>query len=101
MPAAARTCVSRANFSQVGEAGLEVAAGLHAAQVPVVAVRADHVLAVAERLVGDHLDGRANRPDRAAVGAEGLADLLRLGRPEVPAEHGQELHLVEPVVAAY
>ncbi len=87
MPAADRTCVSFANFSQVGEAGLEVAPGLDAAQVPVVAVRADHVLAFAQRLVGDHLDLRAYRAERAAVGAECLPDLGVLGRAEVLAQH--------------
>jgi hypothetical protein len=80
MPAAAKTCVSPANFSQVGEASLEVPAGLHAAQVPVVAVGTDHVLALAQRFVGQHLDRRADRPDRAAVGTERLADLLGLRR---------------------
>ena len=67
----------------------------------VVAVGADHVLALAQRLIGQHLDRRADRPDRAAVGAEGLADLLGLRGPEVPAERREELHLVEPVVPAH
>ena len=80
--------------------GLVVAAGLDAAQVDVVAVGADHVLALAQRLVGDHVDRDADRADRAARGAEGLADLLLLGRPEVLAEGLEELHLVQPVVAA-
>src|SRR6476659_5303040 len=101
MPAARRTCVSWANFSKVGEARLVVADGLNAAKVDVVPVRADDVLALAQRLVRDHVDRDADRADRAAVRAEGVADLLGLGRPERLAELGQELHLVEPVVAAH
>src|SRR5436305_14968881 len=99
MPAAARTCVAFANLAKIGEAGLVVPPGLHAAQVPVVAIRADNVLAFAQRLVGDHLDRRSDRPDRAAVGAEGLTDLVRLRGPERLTEHGEELHLVQPVVS--
>src|SRR5919197_4966444 len=98
MPVAVRTCVSCANFSQVGEAGLEVAAGLDAAEVNVVAVRPYDILAFAERLVGDHVDRGADRPDRAAVRSEGGADLLRLCRPEGLAQHLEQLHLVEAVV---
>src|SRR6184192_232485 len=101
MPAAIGTCVSFANFSQIREAGLVVAAGLDTAEVDVVAVGADHVLALAQRLVRDHLDRGADRAYRAAGGPEGLADLLLLGRPEVLAEGLEELHLVEPVVAAH
>ncbi len=63
MPAAARTCVAFANFSQIGEAGLEIAPGLHSAQVPVVPVCADDVLALAKRLVRDHLDSSSDGPD--------------------------------------
>ena len=59
MPAAASTCVPGANFSQVGEAGLEVAAGLDTAQVDVVAVGAHDVLALAQRVVGDHINFNA------------------------------------------
>src|ERR671937_2499067 len=101
IPAAGRTCVSFANFSQIGEPGLVVAACLDAAEVDVVAVGADDVLPLAQRLVGDHLHSGADRADRAALGAEGLADLLLLGWPEVLAESLQELHLVEAVVAAH
>src|SRR5215211_3623269 len=99
MPAAARTCVSGANLSEVGEASLEVPAGLHAAQVAVVAVGTDHILALAQGFVGHHLDRRADRPDRATVRAEGVTDLLRLSGPEILAKGSQKLHLVEPVVA--
>src|SRR5437762_13624032 len=99
MPATVRACVSFANFSQIREPGLVVTAGLDTAEVDVVAVGADHVLALAERLVRDHLDRNADRADRAAGGPECLVDLLLLGRPEVLAEGLEELHLVEPVVA--
>src|SRR5512138_3039574 len=99
MPSAVGTCVSFANLPEIREPGLVVAARLDAAKVDVVAVGADHVLALAQRLVGDHLDRGADRADRAAARAEGLTDLLRLGRPEVLAEGLEELHLVEAVVA--
>src|SRR5439155_13191671 len=98
MPAAVRTCVSLANFSQVGETGLEVAPGLDAAEVSVVTVGAHDVLALPQSVVRDHLDRGADRADRAAFRSEGLLDLLRLCGPEVLPEHGQELHLVETVV---
>src|SRR5919201_3684552 len=101
MPSAARTYVSFANFSQVREAGLVVAACLHAEQVRVVSVGTYDVLPLTQRLVGDHLDAGADGPDRASFGTERLADLPVLGRPEVLAQHGQELHLVESVVAAH
>src|SRR2546421_6306680 len=101
MPAAASTCVSFANFSQVGEARLVIPPRLDAAEMPVVAVCADDVLAFAKRLVGDHLDAGADRTDRAAFGAESLADLLLLCRAKVFAERGQQLHFVEAVVAAH
>src|SRR4029450_4280558 len=101
MPATVRTCVSFANFSQIREPGLVVAAGLDTAEMDVVAVSADHVLALAQRLVRDHLDRDADRADRAAAGAEGLADLLWFCRPEVLTEGLEELHLVESVVAAH
>src|SRR6185312_15235411 len=99
MPTAARTCVSGPNFSQVGEARLEVPSGLDASQVPVVAVGADDVLAFSKRLVREHGDRRTDRADGAAVGTEGFADLLRLSGPEVAAERCEELHLAEAVVA--
>src|SRR4029077_13749032 len=101
MPPADRTCVSFANFSQVDETGLVVSAGLYAAQVNVVAVPPPAVLAPPQCLVGEHVDLDADRADRAARGAEGLADLLLLGRAKVLTEGLEELHLVEPVVAAH
>src|ERR1041385_3135067 len=101
MPSAIRTCVSFANFSQIREPRLVVTAGLDAAEVDVVAVGADDVLALAQRLVRDPLDRRADRADRAPFRSEGPLDLLLLGRPEVLAEGLEELHLVEPVVAAH
>ena len=45
--------------------------------------------------------GEPTGPIEPPLGAEGLADLLGLGRPEVTAERREELHLVEPVVAAH
>src|ERR1043166_1774192 len=101
MPSTARTCVAFANLSQIGEASFEVAAGLDAAEVPVVLIRADDVLALAEGIVGDHLDRGAHRADRASLRTERLPDLLGLGGPEVLAKRGEQLHLVEPIVAAY
>ena len=99
LAAAVRARVPLAHLAQVGEARLEVAAGLHAAQMPVVAVRPDDELALPQRLVGDDLDRDAHRPDRPAVRAECLADLVRIGGPEPLPERGEQLHLVEPVVA--
>src|SRR5512133_121669 len=101
MPAAVRTCVSFANFSQIEKARRIVAASLDATEVIVVAVRAHDVLALAQGLVREHLDRCAYRPDRPAGSSEGLADLVLLGGPEVLAEGLEELHLVEPVVAAH
>src|SRR4029453_5925262 len=101
MPAAGGTCVSFANFPQGDEPGLVVTARLDTAEMDVVAVGDHHVLALAERLVRDHLDRGADRADRAAAGAERLADLLRFCRPEVLAESLEQLHLVESVVAAH
>ena len=74
-----------AGLAQVGEARLEVAAGLDAAQVPAVAVRAGDELPVAQRLVGDDL-ARRSRPGRASrrIGAERGADLVVGRRPRRP-----------------
>ena len=47
--------------------GCVVAAGLDAAQMPAVAVRAGDELALAQRLVGDHLAREADRAERAAA----------------------------------
>src|SRR5918912_3137334 len=99
MPAAARTCVSFAHLAQVGERRVEVAPGLDTAQVPVVAIRADDVLPLAQRLVGQDLDRYAYGPDRPALGAERLAHLVGVRRTERLTERRQELHLVQTVVA--
>ena len=64
--AALGAAVAFARLAQVGEARLEVTARLNAAEVEVVAVRTDDVLALLERLVCDHLDRDADRADRAA-----------------------------------
>ena len=74
--AAVRAGVALARLAQVGEARLEVAPGLDAAQVPAVAVRAGDELPVAQRLVGDDLALEADRAERAAGGAERGADLV-------------------------
>src|SRR5215210_1875391 len=101
MPAAAQTCVSFANFAQVGEPRLVVPAGLNASEVDVVAVGADDVLTLAQRFIREHVDRGPDRSDRAAAGTERLADLLWLRRPEVLPERLEKLHLVEAVVAAH
>ena len=78
--AAPRARVPLPRLADVGEASLEVAPVLDAAQVPAGAVRAGDELALAERVVGEDLAVEADRADRAGVGAEGLADLLLGGR---------------------
>src|SRR5437762_3134984 len=98
MPSAARTCVSFTNFSQIGEARLEITPCLDAAQVTVVTIGTNDVLAFAQRLVGDHVEGHPHRADRASFSAEGLLDLLILSGPEVLAQRRQQLHLVQAVV---
>src|SRR5215831_12649134 len=77
--AALRAGVPVLRLADVGEGRFVVAAGLDAAEVPAVLVRPRDELALAERLVGDHLDVDADRPDRAAARPERVADLL-LGR---------------------
>src|SRR5207249_3695037 len=81
--AALGAAVAFARLAQVGEARLEVTARLNPAEVVVVAVRADDILALLERFVGDHLDRGADRADRAARRAERGPDLLFLGGPEI------------------
>ena len=67
-------------LADVGEARLEVAAGLDAAQVPAVAVRAGDELALAQRLVGDDL-ARRSRPGRASRrSAPNAARISSVGR---------------------
>src|SRR5579863_9147501 len=99
--AADRAAVAFLRLADVGEAGLEVAAVLDAAEVPPAAVRAGDELAVAERLVGDHLALEPDRPERAGVGAERGADLLDGRRAHGLVDRGEELRLLEPVVAAH
>ena len=85
--AAVRAAVALARLADVGEARLEVAAGLDAAQVPAVAVRAGDELALAQRLVGDDLALEADRAERAAGSAPNAARISSsvAGR-ESPAE---------------
>ena len=77
--AAVEARVALLRLAEVGEARLEVAAVLDAAQVPAGAVRAGDELPFAQRLVGDDLAVEADRAERAGVGAERGADLV-LGR---------------------
>src|SRR5262249_29248920 len=58
---ALRAGVALPRLADVREPGLEVAAGLHAAKMPAVRVRAGNELSLPERLVGDDLDRRADR----------------------------------------
>ena len=69
--------------AEVGEPRLVVAPVLDPAEVPAGAVRAGDELAVAQRLVGDHLAVEAHRAERAGVGAERRADLVLGRRPVV------------------
>ena len=92
--------VALVRHAQVGEARLEVAARLDAAEVPAGAVRAGDELPFAQRLVGDDLAVEADGPERARVGAERGADLVLGRRPHVLAERGDQLGELEPVVAA-
>src|SRR5581483_10728950 len=91
--AAVRARVALAGLAQVGEPRRVVAAGFDAAQVEAVAVRPGHVLPLAERLVGHHLAGEADGPERAAARAEGLPDLLVGRRPRGGRERVEELRL--------
>ena len=86
--------------AQVGESRLEVAPGFDAAQMPAVAVGAGDELTLAQRLVGDDPPLEADRPERAAARAEGLADLVLGRRPRPHAERGIELRGLDAVVAA-
>ena len=98
--AAVRAAVALGRLAQVGEARLEVAPRLDAAQVPAVAVRAGDELPVAQRLVGDDLALEADRAERAAARAERGADLLVGRRARRQAERGVELRRLDAVVAA-
>src|SRR5204862_287796 len=99
--AAVRAAVALPRLAQVGEARLEVAPRLDAAQVPAVAVRAGDELAAAERLVCHHLAGEADRPERPAGRAERRPDLLTGRRARAARERVVELRLAEAVVAAH
>ena len=57
--------VAHLRLADVREPGLVVTAGLHAAEMPTVHVRARDELALAKRLVSDHLD-RRRQPGRAS-----------------------------------
>jgi hypothetical protein len=71
--AARRARVAGLDGANVGPGGLEIAAWLHAAQVPVGLVRARHQpVQAAQGLVGHHLDSRVDGPDEARLGAEQL-----------------------------
>src|SRR5439155_6900090 len=98
--AALGAAVTLARLAEIGEPGLEVALGRHAAKVPTVTVRARNVLTLAERLVGEDLALEADRAERAAGRAERGADLVVGGRPRLPGKGVEELCLAQAVVAA-
>src|SRR5207245_7880853 len=85
----------------VGEPRLIIAARLHPAQVPTVAVRPRDELPIAQQFVRDDLDVNAHRAQRAAAGAEGRSDLVVGGGTEPALEFGRQLLLVQLVVAAH
>src|SRR5207244_13018438 len=74
---------------------------LNPAAVPAVLVRAADVLALAERLLGDHLDIDTDRAERASSRSEGGTDLVLGRRPERRLEERLELLGAEPVVTAH
>ena len=96
-----RAAVALLRLAQVGEARLEVAPRLHAAEVHAVLVRAGDELALAQHLVGDHFAGEADGAERAAARTERGADLLVGGRPRVAGDRVVQLHLAQAVVAAH
>jgi hypothetical protein len=100
-PAAGRTAITLLRLADIGEPRLEVAAELDAAEVPARAVRAGDELATRERLVGDHLAVEADGAERSGIRAERRADLVVAGRAQLLAHGGEELGLLEPVVAAH
>src|SRR6476659_4647964 len=85
---AVRAGVALARGAQVGEARLEVAPGLGAAQVPAVAVRTGDVLPLAQRLVRDNRPLESDGAERAAGRAERGSDLVVRGRTGRRAERG-------------
>ena len=101
LAAALSTAVARIRLPDVFKARLVVTAGLHSTQMPAVAIRSCDELAHLQRLVRNHLDVDSHRPERAAPGAERLADLVLGRRPEGTLQGRRELLLAEPVVAAH
>ena len=85
-PSQSGTALAVTHLAQIRELGRVVAPGLDAQQVVPGAVGTGHVLALAQRLVGDHPRAHADRPDRARLGAKGGNDLLRRGRPILAAQ---------------
>src|SRR6185437_2652013 len=77
-----------------------VTARLDPAEMLAVLVRAGDVLALAKRLVGDHLEVDADRAQGASPCTECGADLLVGRRAERALEERLELLGAEPVVAA-
>jgi hypothetical protein len=93
---------SMAGSMRIAAPCVSVSPGLHAAQVHVGLVGPrHHAVQAAQRLVGHHVDLRADRPDEPGLGAEAVAHLLGLRRPRGRAERVLELDLVERVVAAH
>src|SRR3954447_14736952 len=75
--AAVRARIALLDMPQIGPGvGPPVPTRLDAEEVPPVAVRAGHVLALAQELVGDDLAVEAHGPERAPVRPERLPDLL-------------------------
>src|SRR5262249_55210086 len=99
-PATYPAAVAFARLAQVCEARLVIAARLDPAQVPSVAVCPGDELSFAQRLVGDHLAGEADRPQRPAPCAERIVDLLVRGGAGRAGQRVVELRLAEPIVAA-
>ncbi len=91
--------VADLDAAHVGALEREVAAGLDAAQVVVLAVGAGHVGARGDRVVEQDRHVRADRPDVAGR-ADALLELLRARRAELGPERVLELDLVDAVIAA-
>ena len=98
---ALRARVAVLGLADVGEGRLVVAARLDAPEMLPVLVRAGDVLAVVQRLVGDHLHVDADGPERASTRPEGCADLVVRSGTECRLEQGLELLGAELVVSAY
>ena len=98
--AAHGTGVARLRLANVREGRVEVASRLDAAEVPAVTVRTGNELTFPQRLVGNHFDRDVQRPDRAAVCTEGLANLVIRRRPEGRLEDRHQLLFAQAVVSA-